>query len=808
MSPQDLDPRSVVDNDLAASTAPQLQGDSTATLKPPSAPQQAASTASAAASGTSGTSSASVSAEDREKERIANATKAQYIDPQGDYYKPWVQSYSRGVPEFVDTHLFESLPALFDHSVSAYGDNTAYVNMGKNITYKQAGAEVDQFAAFLQKELGLGPGDKIAIMLPNLLQFPLAFFGALKAGLTVTNINPLYTPRELQAQLDNSDASTIVVIANFVYHLESVIAETKVKNVIVTEVGDELGGIFGLKRRIVNAVVRYRGMVPKYRRKAFLRLFSWRKALRLGKNHLSSFVQPQIRYNDIALLQYTGGTTGRAKGAMLSHGNIIANVAQAMGMYQNVLKGDKETILTVIPLYHIFALTVNLVLFTYLGAKNIFITNPRDLKSFAKDLHDHPEISAMTGVNTLFNLFITHEEFQDLKWEHLHLVVGGGAAVQSGVENRFYQKTGFHILEGYGLTECSPLCAVCPYDVEGYTGSIGLIVPSTIARIVDVDGNEIRDLENEGELEIKGPQVMHGYYKSTDNHDIFDDGYVRTGDIAKWMPGGYIKLIDRLKDMILVSGFNVFPNEIEDVISRFSRVLECAAIGIESDHTGEAVKLYIVKRDHTLTATEVKQYCRAYLTPYKVPRVIQFVDALPKSTLGKVLRRKLRDAERKNNLKAEDQLLLLKNDCDPTADDAKEKLALLKKQQQRLQEQLQKQQQLASGKLSQSGTSATAAAASAAAAVITATSDPTSAADRAQKKSAGALALERLMSTKYGLGAAVETPNIHRKEQQSKLVASASAPRDHISSERDKAQPLSQSQSQAQASTTDTAPKQ
>lgn len=593
--------------------------------------------------------------------RAAKASEAQYIDPNGDYYKPWLASYPQGVPEFVDTHEFENLVELFDSSVAKFSSNIAFVNMGSELSFKQVGEYASYFAAYLQVKLGLKQGDKIAIMMPNIMQFPIAFFGALKAGLTVININPLYTPRELRNQLENSDATSIVVIANYADSLEQIIDETLVKNVILTQVGDAFNDWFGLKRLVINTAVRLKGMVPKLDESKFPFSTSFTNALKEGQTLISQFKAPKIAYNDIALLQYTGGTTGKSKGAMLSHGNILSNIAQAYGMYGQVLKIGQETILTVIPLYHIFALTVNLVLFTYLGSKNLLITDPRNLKSFAKDLKNHPEITAMTGVNTLFNLFIHHEEFTSLKWEHLHLVVGGGAAVQSGVEQRFFEKTGFHILEGYGLTECSPLCSVCPFTVDHYTGSIGLVVPSTIARIVDSEGNEIRNMEQEGELEIKGPQVMHGYYKCDKHNDfIFDDGFVRTGDIAKWMEGGYIKLIDRLKDMILVSGFNVFPNEIEDIVSRFNRVMECAVIGIPSDSTGEAVKLYVVKKDPSLTAQEIKQYCRAYLTPYKVPRVIQFVDSLPKSPLGKVLRRKLRDMEGPEPLTAEQQLEKIK----------------------------------------------------------------------------------------------------------------------------------------------------
>lgn len=589
--------------------------------------------------------------------RASKAGEAQKIDGRQDYYKPWLESYPEDVPEFVDTHMFENLSDLLDHSVEKYGDNIAYLNMGSSMTYKELGHQVDTFAAYLQQELGLGKGDKIAIMMPNLMQFPVAFFGALKAGLTVSNINPLYTPRELKNQLENCDATTIVIVANYANTLEQIIHETTVHNVIITEVGDALGGFFGLKKRLINFAVRLKGMVPATDKSHFAMCISFDNAMKIGREKLKHFMPVQVNYDDIALLQYTGGTTGRSKGAMLSHGNLIANIAQAHGMYGPVLRDGKETILTVIPIYHIFALTVNIILFLYLGGKNLLITDPRNIKAFANDIRKHPEITALTGVNTLFNLIISNEEFADIKWQNLHLVIGGGAAVQSGVEQRFFEKTGFHILEGYGLTECSPLVSVCPYNVDHYTGSIGLIAPSTIARIVDSEGNEIRDTEQEGELEIKGPQVMHGYYKCDKHNDyIFDDGFVRTGDIAKWLPGGYIKLIDRLKDMIIVSGFNVFPNEIEDVVSRFGRVLECAVIGIPSDSSGEAVKLFVVKADPSLTASEVKQYCRAYLTPYKVPRIIQFVDTLPKSPLGKVLRRKLRDMEGSNPLTAEQQL--------------------------------------------------------------------------------------------------------------------------------------------------------
>lgn len=585
-----------------------------------------------------------------------------------EYFKPWVKSYPPEVPEFVDTHLFENINELYDNTIKHFSSHTAYVNLGSSLTFKQLDLLVKNFAAFLQVSLGLKKGDKIAIMMPNLMQYPIVFFGALRAGLVVINVNPLYTPREIQAQLENCEATTIVVISNYAFNVSKVVEQTYIKNFIVTNVGDAFSP---LKSFIVNQVVQFKGMVPKFTLPEQINQFDFKQALKTGSSVLSDFQPVEIAYNDLALLQYTGGTTGRSKGAMLSHGNLVANVAQAYGIYGYALRGEKETILTVIPLYHIFALTVNLLFVFFLGAKNIFITDPHNIKSFVKEVKDHPEISILTGVNTLFNLFVSHEAFADVTWENLHLVIGGGASVQSGVEQRFFEKTGLHILEGYGLTECSPLCAVCPANTTKYTGSIGLIVPSTIARIVDADGNEITDLEHEGELEIKGPQVMLGYYKAPKNNSIiYDDGFVRTGDIAKWMEGGYIKLIDRLKDMILVSGFNVFPNEIEDVISRFHRVLECAVIGIPSEKTGEAVKLFVVRKDPTLTADEVRNYCRAYLTPYKVPRIIEFVNSLPKSALGKVLRRKLRDLDGAHPMSAEQQLALQQQRLEQQAKEA------------------------------------------------------------------------------------------------------------------------------------------
>lgn len=724
--------------------------------------------------------------------RASKIEDARKIDPNQDYYKPWLQSYPEDVPEFVDTHCYETLDDLFMTAVEAHAEHTAYVNMESSLTYDEVGELATAFAAFLQVNLGLKKGDKLAIMMPNLMQYPIVFFGAIKAGLVVININPLYTPRELQLMLSNSDASAIVVLANVAHNLQPIIDKTNLKHVIIASVGDCLGTIKGM---IVDTVLHFRGMVPHFELKNTITL---RTALRRGLRKIGDFVKPDMAYDDIALLQYTGGTTGRSKGAMLSHGNLIANVAQAIGVYGSKLNGTQETILTVIPLYHIFALTVNLLLMFEIGAKNILITDPRNTKDFVKTLQKHPEISTLTGVNTLFNILVTHPDFQDIKFENLHLVIGGGSAVQSGVEQRFFERTGLHILEGYGLTECSPLCSVCPYTTDHYTGSIGLIVPSTIARIVDVNGDEIRDLESTGELEIKGPQVMHGYYKCSkeQNELAFDDGFLRTGDIAHWMEGGYIKLIDRLKDMILVSGFNVFPSEIEDVVSRFNRVLECAVIGVPSEKTGEAVKMYVVKKDPDLTEEEVRNYCRAYLTPYKVPSIIEFVKVLPKSGLGKVLRRKLRETnleprgepganETDFEMDKTEQKPVASADASTVAGDGNSEVAA-SAQGQGQPDQSEQQGQAASAEQSHSSEQSQAQAPESTAAAA----DGQKAGAKEQvHRTAGVMALERLLSSHSdGFGAATSTPNIHRQEVRStKWLREDQKPQAKLESEQDSA---------------------
>lgn len=692
--------------------------------------------------------------------RHGNRQEAQFIDPDKKYFKPWVESYPEDVPEFVDTRPYENIDEMFMSAVSRHQDHTAFISFESSLTFNEVADLAESFAAFVQVKLGMKKGDKLAIMMPNLMQYPVVFFGALKAGLTVININPLYTPRELQQMLDNSDATAIVVLANVAHNLQSILDKTKLKHVIISSVGDCLGFFKGL---VVDTVVHVKGLVPHFEIQNSVPL---RVALRRGQQCIDSFVKPAMCYDDLALLQYTGGTTGRSKGAMLTHGNLIANVSQAIGVYGSRLNGNKETILTVIPMYHIFALTVNLILMFEIGARNLLIADPRDINSFIKTLRNHPDITTLTGVNTLFNLFVSNPEFKKLEWKNLHLVIGGGAAVQSGVEERFFQHTGQHILEGYGLTECSPLCAVCPYTIDHYTGSIGLIVPSTIARIVDINGEEIHDMERAGELEIKGPQVMKGYYKcdETQNEQAYDEGYLRTGDIARWMEGGYIKLIDRLKDMILVSGFNVFPSEIEDVVSRFNRILECAVVGVPSEKTGEAVKMFVVKKDPALTEDEIKNYCRAYLTPYKVPTIIEFVNVLPKSGLGKVLRRRLRENNAKVEAKAASMSVQAQTSTEAMASFGnKQTNATMGMAAYSLEAQSKLQERKEADAILHLASKETEESYEVERTPFGMDKRFTRKAQEAEiKKSTGALALERLLSsTSEGFDAATTTPNIH-----------------------------------------------
>ncbi|MGR2881824.1 long-chain-fatty-acid--CoA ligase FadD [Vibrio vulnificus] len=550
--------------------------------------------------------------------------------------KPWLSRYPSDVPETINPDQYESLVEMFEQSVQKYADQPAFMNMGSVMTFRKLEERSRAFAAYLQNELKLKKGDRVALMMPNLLQYPVALFGVLRAGCIAVNVNPLYTPRELEHQLNDSGATAIVIVSNFANTLEQIVENTPVKHVVLTSLGQMLPRAKGT---IVDFVVKYvKGMVPKYDLPGAI---SMRKALHKGRR--LQYVKPFMTGDDIAFLQYTGGTTGVAKGAILTHRNMIANVMQAKGMYGPVLQPGRELVVTALPLYHVFALTVNCLLFIEMGGRNLLITNPRDIPGFVKELQKYP-FTAITGVNTLFNALVNNEDFHELNFSHLKLAVGGGMAVQRAVAEKWKKTTGCYLLEGYGLTECSPLVAAYPHDLVDYNGSIGLPVPSTEVRIVNDEGEALANSET-GELQVRGPQVMQGYWQRPEatKEVINSEGWLSTGDIVKFDEDGFLHIVDRKKDMILVSGFNVYPNEIEDVVALHGKVLEVAAIGQPHEVSGELVKIYVVKRDPSLTKEEIISHCRQHLTGYKVPKLIEFREDLPKTNVGKILRRVLRD---------------------------------------------------------------------------------------------------------------------------------------------------------------------
>nr|OYN53866.1 long-chain-fatty-acid--CoA ligase [Pectobacterium carotovorum] len=548
--------------------------------------------------------------------------------------KIWLSRYPADVPAEIDPDRYSSLIEMFESSVKRYADRPAFVNMGEVMTFRKLEERSRAFAAYLQNQLKLQKGERVALMMPNLLQYPVALFGVLRAGLVVVNVNPLYTPRELEHQLKDSGASTIVIVSNFAHTLEKVVHNTAVKHVILTRMGDQLSTAKGT---LVNFVVKYiKRLVPKYHLPDAI---SFRRVLQEGRRQ--QYIRPDIINTDLAFLQYTGGTTGVAKGAMLTHRNMLANLEQCKGAYGAILQEGNELVITALPLYHIFALTVNGLLFLELGGKNLLITNPRDIPAVVKELKQYP-FTAITGVNTLFNALLNNKEFHELDFSTLRLAVGGGASVQQAVAERWEKLTGKHLLEGYGLTESSPLVAVNPYDLKHYSGSIGLPVSSTDVKIIDDDGNDAGPGES-GELWVRGPQVMLGYWQQPAATDeVLKDGWLATGDIVTSDDEGFLRVIDRKKDMILVSGFNVYPTEIEDVISRHPKVSESAVVGVDNEVSGEAVKAFVVRRDQSLTKEELTTHCRRNLTGYKVPKEIEFCDDLPKSNVGKILRRELR----------------------------------------------------------------------------------------------------------------------------------------------------------------------
>ena len=551
--------------------------------------------------------------------------------------KIWLARYPADVPAEIDPDRYASLIELFEHAVARYADQPAFINMGEVMTFRRLEERSRAFAAYLQHQLKLKKGDRVALMMPNLLQYPIALFGVLRAGLVVVNVNPLYTPRELEHQLKDCGASAIVIVSNFAHTLEKVVYNTPVKHVILTRMGDQLAPAKGT---LVNFVVKYiKRLVPKYHLPDAI---SFRQVLQQGKR--MPYVKPEVNNQDLAFLQYTGGTTGVAKGAMLTHRNMQANLMQARAAYGPVLQEGQELVVTALPLYHIFALTVNCLLFVEIGGKNLLITNPRDIPGMIKELTHYP-FTAITGVNTLFNALLNNAAFSRLDFSTLRLSVGGGASVQQVVAERWEKLTGIHLLEGYGLTESAPLVAGNPYDLQHYSGSIGLPVPSTDVRIVNDDGQDVAPGEP-GELWVRGPQVMSGYWQQpAATHDVLKEGWLATGDIVTANEQGFLKIVDRKKDMILVSGFNVYPNEIEEVVARHPKVSEAAAIGVPSETSGEAVKVFVVCRDPSLTVEELISHCRRNLTGYKVPRLFEFRAELPKSNVGKILRRELRNEQ-------------------------------------------------------------------------------------------------------------------------------------------------------------------
>jgi long-chain acyl-CoA synthetase len=551
----------------------------------------------------------------------------------------WLKSYPKGVPAEVDVRAYGSLKEMLERSCARYRDRPAFSNLGVGMTYGELDRRSRSFAAFLQQGLGLEPGERVAIMLPNLLQYPVALFGALRAGLVVVNVNPLYTARELEHQLADSGAAAIVVLENFARTLEEALPKTRVRHVITTQIGDLFPA---LKRTLVNCVVkRVKRMVPAWRIDGAV---DFRAALRRGES--ARLREVPLGADDIAFLQYTGGTTGRAKGAILTHGNMVANVEQTSAWIGANLVEGREVVITALPLYHIFALTANLLIFLKWGGENVLVTNPRDLPRLVATLKA-VRFTAITGVNTLFNALLNAPGFDAVRAANrgaLKMAVAGGMAVQRAVAERWQQAMGVPLVEGYGLTEAAPIVCANPLDAKAFSGKIGLPVPSTEVAILDEAGMRV-PLGEVGEICVRGPQVMRGYWNlPEESAGVFTaDGWLRTGDMGRMDERGYVEFADRRKDVIVVSGFKAYPTEIEDVVMTHPGVKEVGAVGLPDERSGEAVALFIVKRDPGLTAEGVREHCARHLTGYKLPKHVEFRTELPKTPIGKILRRKLRE---------------------------------------------------------------------------------------------------------------------------------------------------------------------
>lgn len=549
----------------------------------------------------------------------------------------WLKNYQQNVPTDVDDQInqYQSLIEILEENFSKYKQNPAWYCMGKTINFAETDRLSKKFASYLQNQLGLKKGDRVAIMMPNILQYPIALLGILRAGLVAVNVNPLYTARELEHQLNDSGATTIIIFENACRTLQDILPRTPVRHVLTTQIGDMLGFP---KAQIVNFVIaKVKKMVPDWE---IPHSISFVDAVHQGDEN--KYSRPQMSKSDNAFLQYTGGTTGVAKGAELTHGNIVANINQAKSWITPSMHGRQQTIITALPLYHIFSLTANCFVFMSLGALNVLITNPRDFKSFISEMKKF-KFTAITGVNTLFNALNNHPDFKTVDFSNLQLALGGGMAVQKAVADQWKQITGVTLVEAYGLTETSPAACMNPMNLKEYNGYIGLPISSTSVAIKD-DNEKNIELGQVGEICIKGPQVMKGYWNRPDETaKVFtQDGYFKTGDLGYMTNDGFVKIVDRKKDMILVSGFNVYPNEVEDVVSAHAKVFECAAVGVADDKSGEIVKIFIVKKDDTLTPEEIIQYCKEHLTAYKVPKLVEFRTELPKSNVGKILRKELR----------------------------------------------------------------------------------------------------------------------------------------------------------------------
>jgi long-chain acyl-CoA synthetase len=550
-------------------------------------------------------------------------------------FRPWLKKYPANMPANINPETYNNLLEILEETFKKYRYKTAFTCFGKDMTFDEVDRYSRQFAAYLHSR-GLEPGDKLAIMMPNILQYPIVLFGALRAGLVIVNTNPLYTPREMKHQFNDSGAKAIVIIENFAYHLESILDEVPIKTIIVASMGEMVGG---LKGPIINFVVRrVKKMVPKFN---LPNTVTVKHAITEGaKFSIKPF---ESKPEDIIALQYTGGTTGVSKGAMLTNRNLVANMLQMKTTCGLVLKDDgSEVAFCPLPLYHIFAFTVNCMGLFSMGAQNILIPNPRDLPSVIKDLKTYRP-TVFIGINTLFNALLNHPDFAALDHSRMIFGLGGGMAVNRIVSEKWKQVTNAPLVEGYGMTETSPCASTNPADGSGKLGTIGMPLPSTEMRIIDETGN-VLGVDEIGEIQIKGPQVMKGYLNRPDaTAEVLKDGWMSTGDIGLMDEDGYFKIVDRKKDMILVSGFNVYPNEIEDVLSMHPKILESAAVGVKDEKSGELVKVFIVKKDASLTEAEVIEHCKVNLTPYKIPKFVVFKDELPKTNVGKILRRELRE---------------------------------------------------------------------------------------------------------------------------------------------------------------------